>query len=134
MKCEINMLKRLFRQVQCNTVHKISVDPIERIKRDDHRPERDKNKVSMNIVIPVPSEYMEDLLPVWRAQRDSNPRHLVPKTSALSAELWAHPTQFHYNTGTCDGLFANFLDSIKDFVGIIAYDIGIRTYYLILGS
>ena len=27
---------------------------------------------------------------LWRAWRDSNPRHLVPKTSALSAELQAH--------------------------------------------
>ena len=27
--------------------------------------------------------------PVWRARRDSNPRPLVPKTSALSAELRA---------------------------------------------
>src|SRR5689334_13322660 len=26
---------------------------------------------------------------MWRARRDSNPRHLVPKTSALSAELRA---------------------------------------------
>ena len=26
----------------------------------------------------------------WYAWRDSNPRHLVPKTSALSAELQAH--------------------------------------------
>ena len=26
---------------------------------------------------------------IWRARRDSNPRHLVPKTSALSAELRA---------------------------------------------
>lgn len=25
-----------------------------------------------------------------RTQRDSNPRHLIPKTSALSAELWVH--------------------------------------------
>ncbi len=25
----------------------------------------------------------------WRAQRDSNPRPSVPKTDALSAELWA---------------------------------------------
>ena len=26
----------------------------------------------------------------WRAWRDSNPRHPVPKTGALSAELQAH--------------------------------------------
>lgn len=31
-----------------------------------------------------------DIYGVERTQRDSNPRHLVPKTSALSAELWVH--------------------------------------------
>lgn len=40
----------------------------------------------------VGEEFMESAFRYkkWRAQRDSNPRHPVPKTGALSAELWAH--------------------------------------------
>jgi hypothetical protein len=40
LKLEIKTLKRMFKQIQI----KGTIEPIERIKRDDHRPERDSNK------------------------------------------------------------------------------------------
>lgn len=40
LKLEIKTLKRMFRNIQI----KGTIEPIERIKRDDHRPERDSNK------------------------------------------------------------------------------------------
>ena len=48
IKCEINMLKRMFKNIQTNG---IIIDPIERIKNDNHRPERDLNKGNMANVI-----------------------------------------------------------------------------------
>ena len=52
LKCEVKMLKRMLRHVKCNTIHNNNVsDPIERIKRDEHRPERNESKISMSNVI-----------------------------------------------------------------------------------
>ena len=40
-----------------------------------------------------PSFLAESLGKRRRTQRDSNPRHLVPKTSALSTELWVQESR-----------------------------------------
>ncbi|MFX1274671.1 MAG: DUF6011 domain-containing protein [Promethearchaeota archaeon] len=50
LKCEINMIKRQLRQSQNNIiVHK--AQPIEKINRDEHRPERNLNKANFSVVI-----------------------------------------------------------------------------------
>lgn len=52
LKCEIKMLKRLLKQAKCNSIHNNNIsDPIERIKRDEHRPERNESKIAMSNVI-----------------------------------------------------------------------------------
>lgn len=50
LKCEINFLKRQFRELKvCGSIFKI--DPIERVKQDRHRPEREQFKVQFNVVV-----------------------------------------------------------------------------------
>ena len=48
IKCEIKTLKRMFRNIQTNG---ISINPIEKIKQDNLRTEKDLNKNNMTNVI-----------------------------------------------------------------------------------
>ena len=48
IKCEVATLKRMFRNIQINGAN---IDPINRIKPDEQRPERDANKGNMANVI-----------------------------------------------------------------------------------
>lgn len=50
LKCEINMIKRQLKQSK-NIIYNKNLEPIERIKKDLERPERDSNKVNFNVVI-----------------------------------------------------------------------------------
>jgi len=50
LKCEINFLKRQFRELKASGSI-LNIDPIERIKQDDHRPERNQFKVEFTVVI-----------------------------------------------------------------------------------
>ena len=47
LRCEIKTLKRMFRNIQTNG----SIDSIERINRDNRRPEREPQKINMFVVI-----------------------------------------------------------------------------------
>ena len=48
LKCEIKTIKRMFKQIRTSGV---IVDPIERIRQDEQRPEREPNKCNMASVI-----------------------------------------------------------------------------------
>ncbi len=50
LKCEINMLKRQYRELKAKGFMS-SMDPIERIGEDQHRPEREPFKVEFNVII-----------------------------------------------------------------------------------
>ena len=50
LKCEINMIKRQLKQAQYGTIVHES-RPIERIRREEHRPERNVNMTNFSTVI-----------------------------------------------------------------------------------
>ena len=58
LKCEIKMLKRMFKQIKTSGV---IIDPIERIKQDNHRPERDANRGDMANVITEMKEIFNNI-------------------------------------------------------------------------
>lgn len=50
LKCEINMLKRQYKELKAKGFI-AGIEPIERIGEDQHRPERDPFKIEFNIVV-----------------------------------------------------------------------------------
>ncbi|MFX1399023.1 MAG: DUF6011 domain-containing protein [Promethearchaeota archaeon] len=50
LKCEINMIKRQLKQAQNYSQYQ-NINPIERIQKEEDRPERDSNKINFNVVI-----------------------------------------------------------------------------------
>ena len=51
LKCEIKFLKRQLKELKQKGITATEINSIERIRQDEHRPERDKFKVEFNVVV-----------------------------------------------------------------------------------
>lgn len=73
LKIEIKTLKRMFKQIQI----KGTIEPIERIKRDDHRPERDSNKGNFAGVMKEMKEMFSKIESVYELLTPVNGRNEI---------------------------------------------------------
>jgi len=51
LKCEIKFLKKQMKELKQKGITSTEINAIERIKQDEHRPERDQFKVQFNVVV-----------------------------------------------------------------------------------
>jgi len=83
LKCEIAFLKRQFKELKANGSIS-NLDPIERIKQDDHRPERSQFKVQFNFVInELKMIFKEEIFDYHEILRPVEPRTTIEKSPIL---------------------------------------------------
>lgn len=84
LKCEIATLKRMFKQIKTSGV---IIDPIERIRQDKQRPERNANKGNMASVITELKERFSKIENVYDILSPVNPIEVPVSPSIIEIQV-----------------------------------------------
>jgi len=79
LKCEIKFLKKQLKELKNKGLPYTNVNPIERIKQDEHRPEREQFKVEFNVVV-------KELKMIFRGEKFNYHEFLRPVAPRESIE------------------------------------------------